>query len=117
MTGSSSHIDPQSLSALCAYWLNRTHAGDDEEEAASAARGLVRLEPNDYSISADSAFEIGFDFALKVAAAVLSDPFGNLTQPISAAGETTRLWIADFRHEAYRPPTNGSTAEAPQVTV
>ena len=51
----------------------------------------------DCSVTADGAFEAGFDFALEVAALVVGEPLGNPLPDLMRAADRTASCIAELR--------------------
>lgn len=95
--GSSTRINLKALNTLCTYWLEEAGARRDNypDIPSAAALGLVGIDNYDLAIGGSGAFELGFDFAIRVARAVMSDPLGNPVPDIEkAAAEIS----AEVRH-------------------
>ncbi len=99
----STRLDAAALSHLADFWTTRAvrHPGDDGNpnaawEAAYAA-GFVGdatdVKPHLPSLSAYTAFSIGFATAMKIAAAVIADPFGDPMSAIRGAVDDARVEV------------------------
>ena len=88
-------VDPRILATLCAAWLEKaadmSDANEnDVEEHARLALGLATQEPKLDSVYL---FDVGVRFGMTLAAAVISDSFGDPTGAIKAAIETEKAAI------------------------
>jgi len=106
LTQAPSTIDLKALNTVSALWLERLSGRPAEfpDLPSSLISRLAAIE--DSWLSPTYAFELGFDLAMRVAAAVMTDPLGDPTDAIKAALETTREALRDAKSDHDKEKTN-----------